>query len=63
MPHYSSFLGGIQQGGITLIGGVSNVGKSSFLRNVIIPGLVMQGEDIFEKTVVFSESFDVQNCK
>ena len=37
LPGFSSYIGGIPLGSVTLLGGVSNSGKSSLLRNSILP--------------------------
>ena len=39
LRNFSNSIGGIPKGGVTLIGGVSNVGKSSFVRSTIVPQL------------------------
>ena len=52
-PGFSESIGGIPDGGITLIGGVSNAGKSSFLRCTILPSLLQRYQDKQEKTVIF----------
>lgn len=46
MPIYSKETGGMYLGGIHLLGGISNVGKSTYLRNCIIPSSLEYGEPI-----------------
>lgn len=46
LPMYTKETGGAYLGGIHLIGGISNVGKSSFLRNAVIPSCLKYGEPI-----------------
>jgi replicative DNA helicase len=54
LQNFSDFIGGIPRGGITLIGGISNVGKSSFLRTTVIPQLAKEKR----KTIVFLNEED-----
>ena len=54
LPNFSNAIGGSPKGGITLIGGVSNVGKSSFLRVTVIPQLIERKEH----TIVFLNEED-----
>ena len=46
MPMLTQELGGQCLGNITLVGGVSNVGKSTFARSVTIPSIIMKKEKI-----------------
>jgi len=46
LPLYTKETGGVYLGGIHLIGGLSNVGKSSFLRNTLIPSCLKHGEPV-----------------
>lgn len=59
LPHYTTFTGGMPKGGITLVGGVSNVGKSSFLRTVIFPSLFLTPTHEVEKTIIFLNEEDL----
>ena len=54
LNNFSNSIGGIPKGGITLIGGVSNVGKSSFIRTTIIPQLAQEKR----KTIIFLNEED-----
>ena len=54
LEDFSNSIGGIPKGGITLIGGVSNSGKSSFLRTAVLPQLAFEKK----KTVVFLNEED-----
>lgn len=67
LPEFSKFTGGIANGGITLIGGVSNVGKSSFLRNVVFPTFFLNKDidpqtkkEISHKAVIFLNEEDIE---
>ncbi len=59
MPMLTRELGGLHLGDIMLLGGISNSGKSSFLRNTILPSIMKQytnketGETSTEKMVIF----------
>lgn len=44
MPLLNQFTGGCMLGNITLVGGVTNAGKSTFVRDVHIPTLIMNNE-------------------
>ena len=46
MPILTNETGGQYMGSITLVGGLSNVGKSAFLRNTVIPSVVEHEERI-----------------
>lgn len=75
LEHFSQSIGGIPDGNITLIGGISNAGKSSLVRTTIFPIMIPSEEDIkvveekrkeYEKakkkdpTVVESDYIDVE---
>lgn len=49
LPKFSEMIGGIPDAGVSLIGGVSNVGKSSLVRNCILPVLFPSPEEIEQK--------------
>ena len=58
LPHFSEMIGGIPDAGVSLIGGVSNVGKSTVIRNCILPVLFPTIEEIeskgyINKSVIF----------
>lgn len=54
MPILTRELGGLHLGDITLVGGISNAGKSSFIRLAIIPSIIKKDkEGNSEKIVVF----------
>ena len=74
LPNFSDKIGGIPMGGVTLLGGVSNSGKSSLLRNSVFPQLCLSdaelikfkeseenGEDFNtdKKTVIFLNEEDI----
>jgi replicative DNA helicase len=46
MPIYTKETGGLYLGGIHLIGGLSNVGKSTFIRNTVLPSCLKYNEPI-----------------
>lgn len=46
MPILTNETGGQYMGSITLVGGLSNVGKSAFLRNTVIPSIIEHDERI-----------------
>lgn len=46
LPLYNRETGGVYLGGIHLIGGLSNVGKSSFIRNTLIPSCIKHNEPL-----------------
>jgi replicative DNA helicase len=46
MPIYTKETGGMYLGGIHLLGGISNVGKSTYLRNCIIPSNLEYNEPL-----------------
>lgn len=46
MPMLTSETGGQYMGSITLVGGLSNVGKSTFCRSVTLPSIISQNERI-----------------
>lgn len=48
LPGFSKYIGGIPLGSVTLLGGVSNSGKSSLLRNSIIPMIFANNKQINE---------------
>ena len=46
LPMLTAEIGGMYMGGITLIGALSNVGKSSLVRNTMIPSIIKNNERI-----------------
>lgn len=44
MPYLTNLVGGMLKGNITLIGGLSNIGKTTLARNMIIPSCIKNGE-------------------
>lgn len=46
MPMLTKETSGMQLGNITLVGGLSNCGKSTFARNLLIPSILKHGEKI-----------------
>lgn len=74
LPNFSNMIGGIPMGGVTLLGGVSNSGKSSLLRNSIFPQLCLSDAELIKlkeaeerdeefetdkKTVIFLNEEDI----
>lgn len=44
MPYLTKLVGGMLNGNITLVGGLSNIGKTTLARNMIIPSCIDHGE-------------------
>lgn len=59
MPLLNQQTGGCMLGNITLVGGVTNAGKSTFMRNVHLPALIAQGE----KCVIMINEEDLQRVQ
>ena len=59
LPHFSEMIGGIPDAGVSLIGGVSNVGKSTVVRNCILPILFpwVSGSSVFWHLAYWHLSF------
>lgn len=48
LENFSADIGGIPDSGISLIGGISNAGKSSLVRNTIVPIMIPPDEELEE---------------
>lgn len=68
LPNFSQEIGGIPSDGVSLVGGVSNAGKSSLVRNTVFPQLIPTEEEIktfgdlayYDKGVFFLNEEDIQ---